>query len=202
MTCSRDERRPLWRRILGDEFDALPAAVRAMFDHNGHRFARGTADVVAGDSVIARICIALSGFPAPGTDIPVSILFLSEGAADIWYRTFRNRTFASRHSGSDHVLYEQFGALTFVFRLGGSADAVRFDMTETWLFGITLPRWARPRIAASQSQADGRFRFEIAVDLPVVGRMVRMTGTLGRAYVASPSPASERPAAIGAAVAA
>jgi hypothetical protein len=202
MTCSPERRRPLWRRILRDEFDLVPPAVRAMFDHNGHRYARGTAEVTAGDSWIARLCIALSGFPAPGRDIPVSILILAEGGTDIWYRTFRNRSFASAHLGADHILLERFGALTFVFRLTGARDGVHFDMIETRLLGFALPRRISPRIAATQSEERGRFRFEISIDLPFVGRMVRMIGRLGPACVTPTMPQAAPLATIGAPVAA
>jgi hypothetical protein len=182
MISSTEARRPLWRRILGSEFDLLPAGVRDMFDHNGHRYARGTAEVECGDSRIARLCVTLSGFPRPGKNIPVSILFQADGDADIWHRTFAGRSFSSVHLGTDNVLIERFGALTFVFRLTGSADGVVFDMIETRLFGIALPGPISPIVAAKQSDAQGRFRFEITVDLPVVGRMVRIVGVLGTAW--------------------
>jgi hypothetical protein len=193
MISSAEPRRPLWRRILGREFDVLPPAVRDMFDHNGHRYARGTAQVECGDSWIARMCVTLSGFPRPGRDIPVSILFQADGAADIWHRTFGKRSFSSAHLGENGVLIERFGALTFVFRLTGTPNGVVFDMIETRFFGIALPRPISPIVAATQTDDGGRFRFDITVDLPIVGRMAHMVGLLGNAWpsrLAAPTTAT------------
>ena len=191
MTSSAEIRVPLWRRIMGDEFDHLPTTVRQMFDHNGHRYARGSSDVVCGDSLLARLCVALSGFPKPGFDIPTSILFQADGSADIWHRSFGPRRFSSVHLERDGLLLERFGALTFVFRLSGDAGGVTFTMIETQLFGLALPRVLSPRISATQTETNGRFRFEIMVDLPVIGSMVRMTGTLGNSW-AVPTQAEAR----------
>jgi hypothetical protein len=185
MTSSAKARVPLWRRILGGDFDRLPPAVQQMFDHNGHRYARGMSDVVCGESVLARLCIVLSGFPKPGTGIPAAILFQADGDDDVWHRSFGTRSFASVHSERNGLLLERFGALTFVFRLSGDGSGVTFTMVETQLFGVALPRWLSPSITATQSERNGRFSFEIIVDLPFVGRMVRMTGLLSSSWMAS-----------------
>jgi len=189
--------KPLWRRILGEDFDQLPVAIRQMFDQSGHRYARGFSDVECGSHPLARLCILLSGFPKPGRDIPTSILFEAQGDTDMWHRSFGRRRFASAHRGKDGTLYECFGALTFVFRLSADAAGVTFKIVETRLFGIPLPRFISPEIAATQRQSQGRFRFEITVDLPYIGHMVKMVGQLGSAWPSAQQaarPITQRPA--------
>jgi hypothetical protein len=169
---------PLWRRILGPDFDRLPAAVRTMFDASGHRYASGLSQVEVGRSWLARLAAFLAGFPCPARDAPVSILFQAEGGADIWHRSFGTRRFSSAHLEEHGHLVKRFGALAFVFRLEASESGVRLVMRETRLFGRRLPRRLSPRIAAEQSERAGLFRFEITVDLPVAGRMARLVGLL------------------------
>jgi hypothetical protein len=181
---------PLWRRLLGADFERLPGAVRAMFDATGHRFAHGLAEVEVGRSPLARLAAFLAGFPCPGSGIPVTVLFQADGAADIWHRRVAGRRFSSVHLEEDGLLLERFGALTFAFRLAGDAAGVRFTIRETRLFGRRLPRRLSPRITALQSESGGRFRFEITVDLPLAGPMARLVGLLEppRLPLAPPGP--------------
>jgi hypothetical protein len=183
---SCEEALPLWRRILGPDFERLPDAVRTMFDATGHRYARGVSDIEMGRSRLARLTAFLAGFPCPGRGVPVSVLFQAEGSADVWHRTFGRRRFSSAHLQEGGLLVERFGALAFVFRLEASEGGVRFAMQEARLFGKRLPRALSPRIAAVQSETDRLFRFEITVDLPLAGRMARLVGLLN-------PPGSHRP---------
>ncbi|MFX5522535.1 DUF4166 domain-containing protein, partial [Acinetobacter baumannii] len=47
-------------------------------------------------------------------------------------------------------------------------------------FGVPMPRFLGPRIAAREWQEDGRFRFEVGVAMPLLGEVVRYTGWLRR----------------------
>lgn len=169
---------PMWRRLLGADFEVLPQAVKALFSLTGHRYVRGVAEVEAGRNRFARLVMFVAGFPCPGRAIPLTILFQAEGAADIWHRRFGRRRFSSTHLIEGGLLLERFGALTFVFRLAAEASGVRLTMQEARLFGRRLPRWLSPRISALQGERDGCFRFEITVDLPFAGRMARLTGLI------------------------
>ena len=46
------------------------------------------------------------------------------------------------------------------------------------LFGVPLPRFLAPRIAAREWQEGDRFRFEVEVAMPLIGRIVHYTGWL------------------------
>jgi hypothetical protein len=168
----------LWRRLLGADFEILPQAVKALFNVTGHRYVRGLAEVEAGPNPFAKLVMFLAGFPCPGRAIPLTILFQAEGGADIWHRCFGRRRFCSTHLEERGLLLERFGALTFVFCLTAEPTGVRFAIQETRLFGRRLPAWLSPRISARQSEEGGRFRFEIAVDLPFAGRMARLVGLI------------------------
>ena len=59
---------PLFRRLLGDAFDALPDAVRALHDlaPGRHGTWRGEATIVRGKGLPARLCAAATRLPPAG----------------------------------------------------------------------------------------------------------------------------------------
>ena len=57
---------PLYRRVLGPRFDALPARVRELHDFTGISVWAGRADVERGRSLPRRIAAALSALPPAG----------------------------------------------------------------------------------------------------------------------------------------
>jgi hypothetical protein len=44
--------------------------------------------------------------------------------------------------------------------------------------GIRLPRWCWPHVKAFETAAGGRFRFDVEIGLPAIGRLVRYRGWL------------------------
>ncbi len=44
--------------------------------------------------------------------------------------------------------------------------------------GLPLPRALWPGIEATESEEEGRFRFDVQIGLPLVGRLVRYRGWL------------------------
>ena len=44
--------------------------------------------------------------------------------------------------------------------------------------GMPLPRFCWPRIRAAETEQEGRFRFDVEIGLPGIGRLVRYRGFL------------------------
>ena len=61
---------PLYRRLLGDAWTALPEPVRAMHELTGTLIASGRATVERGAGLLARLVAAVMGFPRAGRDCP------------------------------------------------------------------------------------------------------------------------------------
>src|SRR5439155_13670409 len=59
---------PLYRRLLGERFDALPQRVRELHELTGPATWRGRADVERGTSWVARAMATLLSFPSAGRD--------------------------------------------------------------------------------------------------------------------------------------
>ena len=112
-----DAQAPLYRRLLGDAYTALPAPIQAMHDLNGALAAEGRATVERGTNLVARAIAAAIGFPPAGRDIPVKVDFALRDGREIWRRDFAGHLFSSTQEEGrgrfDRLLSERFGPFCF-----------------------------------------------------------------------------------------
>jgi len=171
---------PLYRRILGDAWRELPAAVRAM--HDGARAAQGEASVERGRGLLAGLAGAVLGFPRAAASTPLTVRFEAAGGAETWTRRFGTGRFASRQFAgrgrSDRLLCEQFGPLTFAMALVQDGARLNLVLRRWTAFGVPLPMWLCPRSEAYETEVDGVFRFHVEISHPLAGLIVRYRGAL------------------------
>ncbi len=182
-----DARAPLYRRLLGEAWDALPEPLRAMHDLDHEMSAAGAAEVERGTSWPARLAAGVIGFPRHGRDIPLTVSFHAQPQGDghkreHWKRTFAGQAFASTQEEGrgrfERLLCERFGPCNFAMALVCEADRLRLMLRHWTLLGIPMPLALAPRIDAYESVTDGRFRFHVAIAHPLVGLIVRYSGWL------------------------
>ena len=75
-----DGRVPLYRRVLGEAWDSLPAPLQTMHDVQSERTAGGVAVVERGSGLLARLVAFVIGLPPAGTDIPITVSFRTRQA--------------------------------------------------------------------------------------------------------------------------
>lgn len=171
---------PLYRRLLGPAFDALPPPIRTM--HDGVRRASGRATVERGHGLLARLVAGIMRFPAAGTDVPVTVRFDIDPAHERWTRTFAGRSFFSlQYDGrgrADRLLCERFGLLTFALALVVEDGKLRLMPRHWSILGIPLPRFLLPEGDTYESSEDGRFHFHVEIGFPWTGLIVRYRGWL------------------------
>jgi hypothetical protein len=170
---------PLYERVLGRAFDALPPAVRAMHDLCGDAGAAGAGKVERGRGLLARLVAAIMRFPPAGT-WPLRLAFTERGGVETWTRDFGGHRFSSRLSAArGGLIEERFGPMRFAFDLPAGTDGLEMRLRRWSAFRIPMPGFLAPRIAAREWQDDrGRFRFAVAVALPLVGDVVGYEGWL------------------------
>ncbi|HEY0011836.1 MAG TPA: DUF4166 domain-containing protein [Allosphingosinicella sp.] len=177
-TVERILARPTYARILGPAFDTLPPAVRALHDIGRHAAAEGQGTVTRGRNPVTRLVGAAMRFPPTGT-YPLRVDFAERGGAERWTRDFGGHRFASTLSGSGDRVVERFGPLRFLFDLPAGPQGLSMHLARWTFLGIPLPLAFAPRIRAREWQDEqGRFRFEVAVALPLAGDIVRYSGWL------------------------
>ncbi len=187
---------PLYRRVLGAAWDALPAELRAMHDVGESLVADGVATVERGSGWRPRLAAALFGLPPAGTDVPLTVTFtrrpLAEGDAEVWERDFAGRVFRSVQSAgtgrSDALIDERFGPVVVSLAVVLDGERLRLVVRRWRVLGIPLPLWLAPRGDAFEHAASGRFHFHVELAHPLAGMIVRYRGWLApRAAQTSPS---------------
>jgi NAD(P)-dependent dehydrogenase (short-subunit alcohol dehydrogenase family) len=168
---------PLYARVMGDRYDALPPAVRDMHWVVVDRGAAGEGAVTRGAGFIARLIATVMRFP-PAGHWPLHVAFAERDGVETWTRDFGGHRFASELSADGGRVVERFGPIRFAFDLLADVSGLTMGLRRWSIFGIPLPLMLAPRIAAREWQEDDRFRFEIDVAMPLIGCVIRYTGWL------------------------
>jgi len=169
---------PLYRRLLGERFERLPARVRELHDLAGASVWTGRADVERGRSLPSRMVATLFGLPPAGRDQALEVTFMPDGGTELWTRRFGDAVFRSMQYERGGLLRERVGPSTFVFALETSADGLALKLRGVRFLGVPLPGFLAPSVFTFESEREGRYHFEVEAALPLLGRIVRYAGWL------------------------
>ena len=89
----------------------------------------------------------------------------------------RSRQFIGVRKPSGWIV-ERFGILDFDLEVSVAEQRLALAMRGMRCCGLPVPRALWPAIEATESEEDGRFRFDVQICLPLVGRLVRYRGWL------------------------
>lgn len=179
-----EARVPLFARALGDHFATLPVPIQRLHTILDRDTFEGRASVECGTGLLARALAWLIGFPAATNETSVRVDMIRDGDAEIWRRTFADRTFSSelkRDPGAPAgEISERFGPFHFRIPLKVAPDGLAFPVSAGWLFGlIPLPAALLPRSDAVEAvDSEGRATFDVALSHPWAGLIVRYRGWL------------------------
>jgi hypothetical protein len=180
---------------LGEAFSRAPAPVRAAHRSGPVARLRGEARVRGAASAPASIAARLFGFPRAADAVPVRVVKrLLGGGVEQWERCFGGRRMVSRlRPLARGMVRESFGP--FHFDMAVSADASGISMRViAWRLGpLPLPSFLAPRSIATETQdAAGRFRFDVPISLPLLGRVTHYSGHLALEEVEAPAALAEK----------
>lgn len=167
----------LYRRVMGNRFDKLPAPVRSMHGVIRNGGAHGEAEVIGADNWLGALIARIIGFPAAGRH-DLHVAFEEQHDVERWTRLFGNTAFHSTLSEKDGHLVERFGPARFHFDLPSDETGLSMVMKRWSLLGIPLPLTLAPCSVAREWAEDGRFRFDVSIALPLIGRLVHYRGWL------------------------
>jgi hypothetical protein len=173
---------PLYRRILGMPYEALPQVVRRMHDFDGECVAEGRAAVNHGNGWFARRIARAFGFPRADEDVAITVTFRRDGDREFWRRDFGGQVFSSiQEEGRgrlDRLLCERFGPFAFGLALLVDGQQLRFVLRRWSVYGWPMPLWLAPACIAYEGEFNGRFRFFVELRHRLVGLIVRYQGLL------------------------
>ena len=175
---------PLYRRLLGADFDRLPLAVRRLHDVRERSVWLGRAGVERGGSWICRMICATSGLPPTGPDQLHTVDFMpATGDAETWHRTFGRKVFQSRQWQSESGLSEQIGLARLTLLPKVTPEGLTLSLAAIHVLEIRLPRLLLPIVETREYEVDGRYQFEVEARFKGLGRLVRYAGWLEPAAV-------------------
>ena len=172
-----------FQQLLGADFALLPEPVRRLHGLRAEATTEGRADIVAGKGFWPWLICKLSGLPAPGRDVPVTVAFHTDGRGrEFWRRRFAGRRYQSgfavgrgRHAG---LLCERFFPFVFFHRLTATPEGLRWDLVAWRLLWLPLPRAVMPPTICFESGDGDRFVFDIDVEFPLIGQLIHYRGWL------------------------
>ena len=168
----------LFARLLGDAFATLPPRVRKLHLAVGTRRYRGAATVKRGTGWLSRLCGWATGLPAAAPETPIEVEIAAGSDDETWTRNFGARAMRSRLWQGGTLLRERLGLVTFGFALSASGGILHWEVREVRALGLPLPvRWFAG-VRASESEVDGRYRFDVRAALPLAGELVHYQGWL------------------------
>lgn len=170
----------LFHRLLGSTIDDLPPVLCEAHDSRIDQRWSGLAQVEANPNPLARLLCLMMRLPAPGTAIPVTVQFERRGGAEHWHRDFAGRRYGSTLVEREGLMIERMGMATNIFRVSVEDSALRLDLIGFRFLGVPLPSALRPHCHARENENDGRYVFDVPVDLWPFGQIIRYTGRMER----------------------
>jgi hypothetical protein len=169
---------PLYRRILGNDWDNLAPQIRELHSITSESVFVGRCRVERGHNPLSRLVAAMIGLPAAGDDQEVIVSLTVERDGERWTRCIGGQSFSSLQRPEHGLVREQFGAVTVHMALIVEGGTLRYEIRRWTLLGIPLPLWLGPPGRASESVEDGKFRFDVQMHHPFTGLIVRYRGLL------------------------
>jgi hypothetical protein len=174
---------PLFQRLLGNAYDALPPVIRQAHQVHGVLVLEGKADATSPDHVLGRWIAWLFRLPRSGSDMPIRVEMRSEDdGSETWTRIYPGVTMRSnlRNANSaTHQVDEVLGPLSIRLQWTPGERGLELETLRARLFGCPLPDFLRPRSHASETVgADGQFHFDVPIALPLIGTIVHYRGAL------------------------
>lgn len=175
----------LYESVMGPaDWSRLPAAVRDAHDLFDRRVFRGEARITGGTNPLAWLLARFMRFPPAVERTPVRVTMERRpDGAETWTRAFGRHRFGStlsrRASDPPGSIRERFGPMSFRLALPVDESGLQMPLERGEWLGIPLPRWITPRSQTREFVDDqGRFRFDVDISLPGMGRVVRYEGWL------------------------
>lgn len=174
MTGTQKEE-PLFARLLGSQFAALPPTVQRIHLRHGGATYAGEVTVERGTALLARVCIWAARLP-PAMRGPIGVDIDAGAACERWTRRVGRHAMRSRLWVANGLLCERLGLVTFGFELSVEDNQLIWRVARVRALGIPLPAAAFEQVLARESEVDGRYTFDVTAALPLAGPLVHYRG--------------------------
>ena len=151
--------RMIYRALLAQDFEKLPAVLRVFHSAPGQRRAAGTMSIRRQSAVLAW----LVGFPPEGEQVPVKLDVLATENEETWTRYFNGIIRSSTQWAAGGFLVEKAGPLRIAFQIRASEEGLSFESRRAEVWGIPVP------VRVEASARGGESSWEVEVKIAHVG---------------------------------
>ncbi|WP_395821025.1 DUF4166 domain-containing protein [Devosia sp.] len=178
-TASFKREVPLYARVMGPAFAALPEVTQRLHRGRPALIVEGQAAVIGARNWAGRLVAAMFGMPREASNVPVRVVIEARDGREYWTRFFDGKPMRSVMSRADEgVIEERFGAIAICMVLVPRADGLDMVRSSGRIGSIPIPGFLLPRIKAEERVEGQRHRFDVDIALPVIGRLVAYRGWL------------------------
>jgi hypothetical protein len=166
----------LYRRVLGAQFDALPAILRRFHDSSGGSRARGTFRVERAAGRLRNALASLLDLPRAGSEVPVQLQVMVENERERWIRDFEGHRFETVQWERGGLLMETSGWTSFSTMLKVEGSRLCYEFRRAWFAGIPIPRRLSPWVESWVDAGETSWRVVVRIFAPFLGELVRYDG--------------------------
>ncbi|MEI7669694.1 MAG: DUF4166 domain-containing protein [Pseudomonadota bacterium] len=170
----------LYKRILGEQYEILPFAVRQLHDYETEATYKGRASVKRGKNIFSNLLANLLSLPKTNENAEVIVHFESKNEKELWNRSFNGEKFNSLQWQVGDLLYERLNFTTLIFKIVATNQMLDLQLQQVYVFGIHQMRFICPKVIARETETDNKFHFFIQTTLPLLGLLVEYEGSLER----------------------
>ena len=169
---------PLYRRVMGEEFDRLPPVLRQFHGSLTDRRASGTVRVSRGGGALGRRFGGLVGLPESDESVPIRLEVRAEGRKERWVRWFGDdEGTETRQWEDDGLLVDEAFPFRFRFELITDGNSLEFRQRDVRLLALLpFPDIVSPHIHAKMTARDDGWDIRISVRVPLFGRVIEYDG--------------------------
>jgi len=171
---------PLYERVLGEDWHRLNTHIRGAHLQGVRMTGKGSAQVITGNSLAAKLFCKLLRLPKPG-EFDATVEVDRKQDSEIWTRRFGRhivRTKQDQH-GSGQIL-ERFRWMQFTIAVERHDKGVTYCSKSAHLrFGlipIPIPKHIQPRIDALESATGTGNRVNVSVFFPANQLLISYIG--------------------------
>jgi hypothetical protein len=168
----------LYRRILGEAFDALPPVLRRFHDQEISSAAGGTFCVIHGKGWLPGRLARLARLPDPGSAVSVRLRVAVQGSRERWIREIGGRRLESVQWEHERLLVEAAGPLRCGYHLDAGPEGMRLRSVRGWFCAVPLPAALAPRIEAVVTAREDAWHVRVRIVLPVLGLLAGYEGEI------------------------
>jgi len=145
----------IYRELLQDSFERLPAVLRRLHAPEGSACARGVATVRRQNRWLA----ALIGFPNADENLRVDMEVTANRDGQTWVRRFGGQVMRSKQRCEGGLLVEDMGPVRLRFRAADGENGLVLASERAALWGLPLP----VKVRASERGEGSGWAFEVEV---------------------------------------